>query len=275
MDNPANLFDYFRVGMWANFMVSVGLISWFVARMSQALRARDAALAEAQQRLLRDERVVALGAQAASVAHEIGTPLSSIAMLAEELRNAARDDAGLAPYAADLELIEQQTGLCKSVVARLQTRATLATNRQSVITWLASFVEQWRLRHPHVKFDQVGQVPDGVLVDDTVAVGQILTILLDNAARASRDFVTLEVLLDGKTLEFQVCDRGTGIAAPLREQLGNTPVISTQGGQGVGLYLAFATAARLRGAVELLDAPGRGTRAILRLPAMRAEEHDE
>ena len=81
LDNPANLFDYYRAGMWVNFMVSVGLIAWFVARMSRALRLRDAALGDAQQRLLHDERAVALGVQAATVAHEIGTPLSTIAML--------------------------------------------------------------------------------------------------------------------------------------------------------------------------------------------------
>ena len=63
LDNPANLFDYYRAGMWVNFMVSVGLIAWFVARMSRALRLRDAALGDAQQRLLHDERAVALGSR--------------------------------------------------------------------------------------------------------------------------------------------------------------------------------------------------------------------
>src|SRR5260370_38948211 len=116
--------------MWVNFMVSVGLIAWFVARMSNALRHRDAALREAQERLLRDERAVALGVQAATVAHEIGTPLSTIAMLAEELREAARSDKGLAPYGADLELLEQQMTLCTSALARLRSRASVASDRQ-------------------------------------------------------------------------------------------------------------------------------------------------
>ena len=130
MDNPANLFDYYRAGMWVNFMVSVGLIAWFVARMSNALRQRDAALREAQERLLRDERAVALGVQAATVAHEIGTPLSTIAMLTEELRDAARSDQGLAPYSADLDLLEQQMTLCTSALARLRSRASLPSSRQ-------------------------------------------------------------------------------------------------------------------------------------------------
>lgn len=129
LDNPANLFDYFRAGMWVNFMVSVGLIAWFVARMSSALRQRDAALGEAQQALLRDERAVALGVQAATVAHEMGTPLSTIAMLTEELREAARTDAGLARYDADLKVLEEQMSQCTSALARLKPRVGAAEPR--------------------------------------------------------------------------------------------------------------------------------------------------
>jgi len=276
LDNPANLFDYYRAGMWVNFTVSVGLIAWFVARMSQALRQRDAALGDAQQRLLRDERAVALGVQAATVAHEIGTPLSTIAMLTEELRDAARADAGLKPYAADIDLLEQQMSMCTSALARLRSRASAPGSRQSVGEWLDSFVQQWRLRHPHVELDTLAAAPAGAVVDDTVAVSQILTILLDNAARASRDHVTLKASLveHNSAIEFEVCDAGPGIPASLRASLGTAPVDSTQGGHGVGLYLAFSAAARLGGSIELTDARDtrprevtpRGTRAVLRLP---------
>jgi two-component system, sensor histidine kinase RegB len=304
LDNPANLFDYYRAGMWVNFMVSVCLIVWFVARMSRALRQRDSALGDAQQRLLRDERAVALGVQAATVAHEIGTPLSTIAMLTEELRDVARTDKGLAPYAADLELLDKQIMLCTSALARLRSRASSTGSRQAVNEWLGPFVEQWRLRHPHVKFELLDNAPGDLGLDDAVAVGQILTILLDNAARASRDFVTLRAQPAARAgfVDFEVCDAGPGIPASLRASLGAAPVESTQGGHGVGLYLAFSSAARLGGSIELNDvtppgsAPGdgdmsgagatggqavaavaagsgartrklRGTRAVLRVPA--------
>jgi two-component system, sensor histidine kinase RegB len=298
MDNPANLFVYYRAGMWVNFMVSVGLIVWFVARMSRALRQRDAALGDAQQRLLRDERAVALGVQAATVAHEIGTPLSTIAMLTEELRDVALTDKALTPYTADFELLDKQISLCTSALARLRSRASSQVSRQALAEWLGPFVEQWRLRHPHVKFEQLGEPPDDLSLDDSVAVGQILTILLDNAARASRDHVTLRAYpaLRPGYVDFEVCDAGPGIPASLRNALGTMPVESTQGGHGVGLYLAFSSATRLGGTIELTDVaagagaaasdggsagtatatgtgagagrPGkpRGTRAVLRVP---------
>lgn len=274
IENPLNLFDYFRTGLWVNFMVSVGLIGWFVARMSGALRVRDFALADAQERLLRDERAVALGVQAATVAHEIGTPLSTIAMLSEELRVSARNDSHLAPYAADFDLLEQQLALCTSALARLRSRASVPAMRQPLDDWLRGFVAQWRLRHPHVRFDLMETGAErnadaALLINDAVAVGQILTILLDNAARASRDSVTLAasagMYLNEPVIQFDIRDQGPGIPPALRGLLGATPVDSTQGGHGVGLYLAFSAAARLGGSIELLANEPHGTHAILRL----------
>src|SRR6202790_1027129 len=282
MEDPLNLFEYFRIGLWVNFMVSVGLIGWFVARMSRALRARDFALADAQERLLRDERAVALGVQAATVAHEIGTPLSTIAMLSEELRDSARRDPHLAPYSADIELLEQQMTLCTSALARLRSRATGPTQRQPLDDWLHGFVEQWRLRHPHVRFELMEAEEHkraGLFLSDPVAVGQILTILLDNAARASSDSVTLTTSasrhLGEPVIQFDVCDQGPGIPAALRGSLGATPVDSTQGGHGVGLYLAFSAATRLGGSIELTPASPHGTHAILRLADTSAPESRE
>lgn len=269
LDEPSQLFDYYRTGTWINFVVSVGLIVWFVARMSRALRARDQALADAQRRLLQDERVVALGAQAASVAHELGTPLSTIAVLAEELRLAAQNDPGLAPYREDLISLEKQLALCKTGLARLQTRAAMPT-RRPVAIFLEGFIEQWRLRHPQVELQRAGHADFSAELEDSAATGQILTILLDNAARASPSSVTLETRCADDTVEFHVRDAGLGIPATLRTQLGRIPVDSTQGGAGVGLYLAFASAARLSGGIELQPVHGGGTDAILKLPALRS-----
>jgi two-component system sensor histidine kinase RegB len=121
-----------------------------------------------------------------------------------------------------------------------------------------------------VKFAQIDGTPEDASIDDAVAVGQILTILLDNAARASSESVTLqasaETIDEMDYVRFDVCDRGPGIPPALRATLGAGPVDSTQGGHGVGLYLAFAAAARLSGSIELIDGKPRGTCAVLRLP---------
>ncbi|WP_369067688.1 ATP-binding protein, partial [Burkholderia gladioli] len=162
---------------------------------------------------------------------------------------------------------------CTSSPSLPHTRASGPAARESLATWLDTFGRHWRLRHPHVEFEQIGAGPAGLELEDTVAVGQILTILLDNAARASRDRVTLQARLarqgERDTIVFEVVDNGPGIPPALRESLGTAPVDSTQGGHGVGLYLAFSAASRLGGTIELADAAPRGTRALLRLPVTR------
>ncbi|MBS3936238.1 MAG: sensor histidine kinase, partial [Sulfuritalea sp.] len=77
-------------GMWLTFAVSVALLVWFVTRMTASLRARDMALAAAREEALRDAQVVALGQLAAGAAHELGTPLATMNVLAGELSAAAR-----------------------------------------------------------------------------------------------------------------------------------------------------------------------------------------
>lgn len=263
--DPGNLLRLHLAGMWVNFVVSVLVIAWFVSRMSRALRARDAQLARAEQRLLRDERMAALGAQAASVAHELGTPLSTMAVVVGELRSELHGNASLKPFEPDLQTLEQQIALCKSAIGHVQTRAAAPVS-QALSEWLPAFTTQWRLRHPQVIFQM--QLPDPLTarIEDTVQVGQILTILLDNAADFSPLSVTLAVAVEATQMHLTVCDEGPGMSAELRTRLGNSPVMSTHGGHGMGLYLAFASAQRLGGEITLEPNLPRGTRAELRLP---------
>ncbi|GAB3629467.1 two-component sensor histidine kinase [Pandoraea terrae] len=265
LTDPGNLLRLHLAGMWVNFVVSVLLIAWFVSRMSRALRARDAQLARAEQRLLRDERMAALGAQAASVAHELGTPLSTMAVVVGELRSESVGSPAMKPFEADLKMLEQQIALCKSAIAHVQTRAA-APVRQALTEWLPAFTTQWRLRHPQVQFQMRLPPRMTTRIEDTVQVGQILTILLDNAAYFSPSSVSLEIAVDPDHLRLTVCDEGPGMTPELRDRLGTSPVLSTHGGHGMGLYLAFASAARLGGEITLTPNLPHGARAELRLP---------
>lgn len=73
--NPDDGVHFHLVGMWLNFLVSVLILVGFVARLSSSIRNRDQALGRAQQRLASESRLAALGNQAASIAHQLGTPV--------------------------------------------------------------------------------------------------------------------------------------------------------------------------------------------------------
>ena len=281
--NPDNAVNYHLAGMWLNFVASATMIAVFVARLSGVLRQRDAELNLAREQLLRDARVEALNDQAAAVAHEIGTPLATLAVIAGELRADAADPrlggTRVSAYLPDLQTMEQQLELCKSILARLRDDHETAAP-QRIDAWLDGYVERWQLRHPHARLEANAIGETAALSVEAARVGQILTILLDNAARsqlaAGHEQIPLRLAISLENhgalpaLTFRVTDRGLGIPPSQRARLGEAPVASIHGGQGIGVYLAQSAAQQMGGRLAWHDHHEGGTVAELRLPAPSA-----
>ena len=271
--DPDRAVAYHLAGMWANFAVSAALITWFVAHMSRAVRERDRQLALAREQHLQSERMIALGTQAASAAHEMGTPLATVAVIAGELRHEAKRDAALAAYSDDLATIDTQIALCKTALEHMSMQARLDTASASadkvfMRRWLAQFIDDWRLRHPATRLD-LSLPSSDASIGNVRAVGQILLTLLDNAGRAAAEADTLVVVslkIEARAVVVQVKDAGPGIDAGLLKKLGYEPVQSTSGGQGIGLMLAFATARQIAATIELAARQPNGTIATLTIP---------
>lgn len=262
------------VGMWLIFVFSAVTIGWSVVRLTAAVRRRDAELAAAREAALRNERVVALGNLAAGAAHELGTPLATLAVLAGELRRTP----GLPPDArTDLELMQAQLAECKRIITGLAAQAgtsraealrTLALDR-----WLEELLERWRVQRPHVRprVRLQGARPGPALAVDAT-LGQALLVLFNNAADASPAEVEIDARWTEEELQVQVQDRGGGIAPDVRQRLGRELVTTRDDGHGLGLVLAHASIGRSGGQLSFAARAGGGTCAQVRLPlaALRA-----
>lgn len=261
--------EYHLEGMWLNFLVSAALITWFVTRMSATVRERDQQLAQVRELQLQDERLVALGTQAASAAHEMNTPLATVAVITGELRiEAGRNDA-LASYRDDLRVIEEQVEACKQALDRMgmEVAAPRVVATLNMNDWLRHFVDSWRLRHPAVTIRL--SLPSAVIaMHDSQLLGQILMTLFDNAGKAVAEHGKVEVSLgvQGQEVLIRVVDDGVGIASDLLKRLGYEPVRSSTGGKGIGLMLAYATARQIGARLTLTSRPGQGVSALLRMP---------
>ncbi|HEX7810575.1 MAG TPA: histidine kinase dimerization/phospho-acceptor domain-containing protein [Burkholderiales bacterium] len=207
-------FNLHVLGMWVNFLVSAVLIAAFVAGMSMSLRARDRQLAAARERALRDEQVLALGTFAAGAAHELGTPLSTIAVLTRELE---RDHAATPGLNEDLALLRAQVDNCKRIITELTAAAGQAragdAAPQSVEDFLRGVVERWSLIRPQVQprvlLAGSGPAPE-IVGEETVR--QALVNILNNAADASPQDVEVEGRWDEREITIEVRDRGPGIS---------------------------------------------------------------
>jgi two-component system sensor histidine kinase RegB len=237
-----------------------------VARMSLTLRERDRRLAAARERMLRDERVVALGSLAAGAAHALGTPLNTLTLLAEEIAAAAPGDDTIAE---DTQELRRQIERCRQIVNGLlqETGAGRADVPQSRLDeWLSQLVHQFRqLRPESAPVLEVDPLIAHKAVNADPALTQAITHLLDNAVDSSTQYISMTARSAGAQICITVRDKGNGFSSDSLSHAGHEPYSDKPHGMGLGLYLASATAERLGGHLECSNIDG-GAEVRLILP---------
>jgi two-component system sensor histidine kinase RegB len=260
--SPAAAVDMHLSGMWLNFLLTAALVAAFAGRQAASLRRRDAELAQAREQRLRDEQLFALGLQAATAAHDLATPMASVRITLDELR---RDYAGDDELDRPLALLSSQVMRMQAVLRRLGDSARARGEKSgppiAAQAWLARTLEHWGLMWPQARVrlevanDVAAKLP---LLPDDPALEAVLCVLLNNAAQASPDSVTLRARLCDQDLCLEVVDCGGGL------QAGNAA--GKAEGWGVGLELARAALERMGGALEIDTSAAGGVNARVRLP---------
>jgi len=251
-------------GMWFNFLISAGLIAFFVTRMHAALRARDRELSALREKQLRDERIVALGTQAALAAHELATPLATIQTTAHELAGEFANDPDIG---ADCRLLEKQAQACKRILTQLAARAQDTPHAaQPLDAWLNSVIERWQVLRPDAQIAST-LPPDHRDFTPPDGLEQAIMNVLNNAADAAPAAVEFSAETDGDMLRIEIADRGPGFTPEQKAQAGRVLFSGKPGrGWGIGLALTHATLERLGGSLTLAEREGGGTRVHIRLP---------
>ncbi len=259
-------------GMWLGFVMSAGFVAVIIVGMSHTLRQRDRGLAEAREQALRNERLVALGTLAAGAAHELGTPLGTIAILASELES-EYNDAAHADLHEKLGILRGQVDRCKAALSVISAEAGAdraeSGHRMQVRAFLAEVIADWQSQRPgaslHCDIDE--QSPYAEILSERTLTQALLNIL-NNAADASPEDVRLQSSWTTTQLSLDITDRGAGIDTTLQGQLGKNPVTTKNNGLGVGLYLAHATLQRLGGTITVRNRDGGGTLTHITLPLL-------
>ncbi len=262
-------FSVHLLGMWAGFVVSAGVIAFFVERMGRTLREYDHLIAEARENALESERMLALGSLATGAAHELGTPLATMAVLSKELSEEYADHPELVQ---SLALFRSQVDRCKDILSSLAASAGQARTEDghgmALDGFLEQLIERWRDTHPAIRFDcslhGVSPAP-AIMTDRTL--GQALVNLLDNAADASPEHIQLHGEWDRTELRLEIRDNGSGLTPEIAQQAG-TPFFTTkeERGMGLGLYLARVILGRFGGTVTLENHPQGGAVTRIHLP---------
>ena len=258
------------LGMWLNFGLSAGLVTFFIYKMAHALRRRDQTLSRTREAALRNEQVLAVATQAAGTAHELGTPLSTMAVLLKEMR----DDAGNNPQlCADIDLLRQQVDTCKSrlqhLVANADRRRLAEPEQRPAGEWLAQVVQRWLVLRPDVshRLDIAERRGMPTLAVDAT-LEQALMNLLNNAADANPEQIAVSLDWNSDEVIIDIRDHGPGVAMSIADQLGDTFVSTKSKGMGIGLFLTHATINRFGGGVSLYNHEEGGTLTEVKLPRL-------
>lgn len=256
-------------GMGVNFVISALLLGFFVHRLAHDLRLQQLEIQRVRERALRDEGILAIATQAAGAAHELNTPLSTMRTLLPELRREHADDASLAE---DLSLLEGQVDRCRTILREMvafgKAQLSQEPERLSVAAFVHGCTERFQLLRPEAELAlELDESTATIILRTPPGLRHALLNLLNNAADASASreshAVSLQIVSDAGWLHLNVRDHGPGFDD--RSALAPLGQSQKQGGLGIGLALAEATAERLNGQLVVASSD-RGAEVSLRLP---------
>ncbi len=258
-------------GMWWAFAAAAALTAAFVVRLSREIDDRDRELAAAQARAARTERLASLTTLAAGAAHELGTPLATIAVAAGELERALIH-ADLPEALDDARLIRTQLDRARDILNRLGRRAGDPPGEMPERMAVSDLVGRALALVPgdHRGID-VRADTNAFIQGPPSGLSEAIAGLIRNAVDAGADRVSVVASVEQGLVAITVRDSGAGIPPDVLAHVGE-PFFTTKSpgaGLGLGVFLARLLAHELGGELTLTSTPGQGTTATLRLPAAR------
>ena len=259
----------YALGVWTALCVASAFIAAYIWSVADEARRMSDALAATEASLNRAQNLSALGGLAAAAAHELGSPLATIAVVAKELSREVPEDS---PFAEDVALLISQSDRCRDILAGLSQRPDMADHRPlerlkfSVLA--AQACEPYR--GGEVALDIVSDsAPDSTEPEAPESHEFIHGVgnIIQNAVQFASKRVTLLLYWDDRGVRLTVQDDGPGISAAVLASIGE-PYISTRGGdQGhMGLGVFIAQTLLETGGAELAFANRDGAEVVIRWP---------
>jgi two-component system sensor histidine kinase RegB len=257
-------------GEFITYMATSWVLVFFAARLFGSLREHARQLRDAQEARMRSEAVAAIGALAASSAHQLGSPLGTMAVLVAELRHRYPDDPELAQ---DVVLFEAQLASCSEILAQMASagddRRAVSASRAPVDAFIESIVQRVRATHPEATLlmQLEGPQPAPLVVIEESLKQTVLNVL-HNAVRFSSPHVSLQAVWTPVHLEVSVSDRGPGFSPQALQVLGRRVVghEPRPSGMGMGLLLGAETLQRMGGSLALHNRPDGGACVQMQVP---------
>lgn len=257
-------------GMFIALVLAVALITYFVSQLSLELRRRERALAEAEERTHRWGKLASIATLAAGAAHELGTPLGTIAVAAKEMERGARKVPGGEGLVQDAELIREELERCRLVLDRMAAAGGEHVGEAVSVFSAEDLFDEVRAR---LGWELAERWQTRTEVESIRAPREALVQMVENVARNGFDACAEgRVSLDVKSLEGAVelrfIDEGHGMDPDVVKRA-TEPFFTTKDAgdrMGLGLFLARTLLDSLGGQLSIESAGGEGTTIRVILP---------
>ena len=266
IDFPTHLFT-----IWLAIALLGEALAHVIREASTAIARREGQLALMRQQAARQERLMSLTTLAAGAAHELSTPLGTIAVASRELERALSGAPADASCAVDARLIRDQVDRCHTILDQMSGRAGGRSAHLAERTDLAALFAEVQQRLPPEQAERMLIRIEASLSPITLpraGLTQVLLSLVKNAFDATEGTrpVSLEGVQEGRLVRLIVRDEGPGMSPEMLERAGEPFYTTTEPGRGfgLGLFLARMFAERCGGTLTLQS--DRGTTATLELP---------
>lgn len=250
----------YQFGLAAAVLIGLGFTSVYVWRVAAEEERLRAALEEVQTVLAREQKLSALGGLAAAAAHELGTPLATIHLVAKEMERGLPKDS---PLLEDVQLLVSQSERCRGILKQLSSRKEEGDVVHARLT-LEDLLDTVCARHrdlgPELKV-HVDPGPEGVRPPDILRSPEMLHglgNLVENAVGFAESVVDVAARWTATDIEIVVRDDGPGFPSSVLTRLGE-PYVSeraqgdSRGGLGLGFFIAKTLLERTGARIEALN----------------------
>nr|WP_246505116.1 ActS/PrrB/RegB family redox-sensitive histidine kinase [Microvirga antarctica] len=262
-------------GIWMAILLGTVFTGIYAWRVAEEARQLAEALAATERVLAREQHLSQLDGLAAAAAHELGTPLATIALVVKELHHSLPQEG---PVAEDLKLLREQVERCRTILTKLTSMGQEDSAFLETIT-LSHLVEEIVAPQRSLELDLAvetdGEGPEP-LIRRNPGVVYGLSNILDNAADFAESAVSVEAIWSDREVVIQIRDDGPGYAPDILLRVGE-PYVTTRsaadraessvegGGLGLGLFIAKTLLERSGAQLTLSNAAPPGSGAVARI----------
>lgn len=271
-----------QMGLFVAFATCASVIVYFMTRLTDELDQQQNDLRIAQERQSKSEKIEALGTLAAGAAHELATPLSTIAVVAREVEKAFDEHPPEFPGAneviEDVHLIRSQLDRCRKILDRMSSHAGETIGEAFKNVTMRELADEVLDELPErqgivLNLSQQDAVKDIAVPLDSIC--QALRGLVQNAldVSAGQTKVTVTIRNVEATWYWQIVDQGEGMEPSILQRI-REPFFTTKPpgqGMGLGLFLANNVVQRLEGEIDIKSEQGVGTTVTVKLPVTKTD----